>query len=1375
LVGLLLLGLNLLLTAAAHAQISYRSATTASTTSASSLSINKPLGTVANDVLIASIAVRPNTISISAPGSSSITQVGVGPTKGEDSGSVTAELPTGIAIGDLMICLVESHDNVSHSTSTSGWAKMYELSSGNNHTASLFWKVATSSSETNPVISHSNGSSIVTRCIAYRGVNTTTPFDTTPVYAADSSNKNDATSVSTGTLTTATNGVKLLFAAHIANNPSNLSVTTGGGLTWSRAFLGTHNQSGDIDTAVGLFDADQATAGSAGAYIASYNQPGRSHGVLLALRPASSSGSNNWTLIRSDTASNGNMGTLATYYKIAGTSEPSSYTFSFSGATTGAVASILAFSGVDTTTPIDQQNGKTTRDSLNHTAPSVTATSNGDMLVTTHAYASSRRWTPPSGMTERVDAASASSAGGIALEVNTEPQATAGTTGDRTATADGDKDTGAAHFLALRPSISLVAEYHFDELSWNGTANEVTDSSVNVYSGTAASLAATKPTTADAYPANPNNPGTCRYGIFNRTNKDYVALPASFPNLGANGNAFTITAWIKTTNNTQPGQRIFIDDENNTGGFGFSLGDGGVGRMRFYSRGTPSRLILDTAEVITNNTWYFVAAVADVPNKIKRIYVYNTAGTQLPSVNTTPWTETSFGSDSGIASIGGETNAAGENTNSFGFSGNIDEVSVFGSALSQSAIESVLALTHPCTASSIDHIRIEHDGDGLTCMPETVTVKACADPACATLYTGSTTVTLSGSGWTANPITFTSGSGTADLSITTPQTVTLGTSTVIPLPSHATNCYIGTTADCSLVFTDAGFIFSGSAGGAEATIPSQIAGTSSGTYYLRAVKKNYTTMACEAALSGATTVNFAYECNDPATCYAADLMSVNGGSATTIARNNNGSVSSYTSVNMTFDANGNAPFTFNYGDAGKVTLHAQKAVNSVTLTGASNAFVVKPYDFGVIPCASSIVGNCTTAPADPGLLGGGSIFAKAGAAFKTTVTARTATGTATPSFGLGSNNTTETVSLTHTRVAPTGVGTADGTLGGTTSIPRNSFTDGIATVSNLNWSEAGVITLTATNNTFLGNALTTTGTTGNLGRFIPDHFAITAGSVTEGCDPGNFTYFGQDGFSTSFTLIAQNTANATTQNYTGNFAKFDLTAWNNYNFTAAWLPAVPSPASTLLASATAPTGNWSNGTASVIAKHQASRPASPVAPANITISAKPTDTDAVTMTSAVVQAAATPLHYGRLRLPNAYGPETEAVIMPARLEYYNGSAFALNTQDSCTNPGGIATYRLDNNLEVNQIDGTIKINGNASTTLTVGAISAGIINLTFSPPGAGKTGYADVTALITTPLPWLLYEWDGLNNDYNENPSARVNFGIYRGNDRIINWREIIR
>ena len=280
-----------------------------------------------------------------------------------------------------------------------------------------------------------------------------------------------------------------------------------------------------------------------------------------------------------------------------------------------------------------------------------------------------------------------------------------------------------------------------------------------------------------------------------------------------------------------------------------------------------------------------------------------------------------------------------------------------------------------------------------------------------------------------------------------------------------------------------------------------------------------------------------------------------------------------------------------------------------------------------------------------------------------------------------------------------------------------------------------------------------------LGRFIPDHFFITPGAVITGCTAGNFTYFGQDGFSTTFTLTAQNTANATTQNYTGNFAKFDLTAWNNYNFTAAWLPAAPSPTSTLLASATAPTGSWSNGTALVNAKHLASRPAAPVVPATITVNAKPADTDGVTMASAVaVQTAATPLRYGRIVLQNAYGPETAAIKMRLLTQYYNGAAFIANPDDTCSKYS--ATDLTCNNL----------IGPVTCTDVTASGVDIGNGQyFTLSAPK--KTG----TLLYTLAVdPWLQYEWIA-PIDYKDNPTGRANFGIYRGNDRIINWREIIR
>jgi hypothetical protein len=688
---------------------------------------------------------------------------------------------------------------------------------------------------------------------------------------------------------------------------------------------------------------------------------------------------------------------------------------------------------------------------------------------------------------------------------------------------------------------------------------------------------------------------------------------------------------------------------------------------------------------------------------------------------------------------------------------------------------------------TLDHIRIEHTGTGVTCLASTVTVKACVDAACSTLSPTSTTVTLSpAGGWATNPVTFT-GSTTVGLSITMPQTVTLGTSAVTPSPSGTSpQCYVGATPDCNLVFADAGFIFSTIAGGAVATIPAQTAGVSDATYYLRAVKTNTTTKACESALSGANTVNFAYECNDPTTCYAADLMSVNGGAATTIARNNNGSVASYTPVSMTFDANGNAPFTFIYSDVGQVKLYASKAAGGSllsALTGSSNAFVVKPYDFGVIPCDAAVVGNCITPPADPGIAGGGAVFAKAGAAFKATVTARAFGGAATPSFGAGSNNATETVNLTRTRVAPVGVGAANGTLGGTTAMLRSSFSNGVATVSDLNWSEVGVITLTATNSTFLGNALTTTGTTGNLGRFYPDHFD-TAVTLTSGlpmpCPTGltcptlynGFVYSGQ-AFTTQVT--AKNLAGGTTQNYDGTlgYAKaVTLTAWD-----ALGSIATQNPSGALANNAVA-AASFSAGIATTSTPVYTLTTAT-TAPTDIYLRALDTDN----VTSRRASAPGTSVEggvkvvSGRVKLANAHGSELLPLPMTATVQYYNGTYWATSATDSVT-----AIIASDFALAF-PVAAANKLAA-CETALSVTGSSPNFkVNL--SAPGTGNNGWTDLTlnlgavptgnrctavggagaASTTADRAWLQYP-------AGTNPTARATFGVYKGNNEFIYLRE---
>jgi len=154
-----------------------------------------------------------------------------------------------------------------------------------------------------------------------------------------------------------------------------------------------------------------------------------------------------WTLVRRIDNANANANSLAVYYKVAGASEPASYTWTIS-TNTGAAGGIQTFSGVDTTNPIDVENGQTTASGLLHATPSVVTTVDNAMLVTSHTFSSATTWTPPTGMTEGFDVL-----GGLqATEGNYVLQATAGATGEKTATAAADADVGNAHILALTPA-----------------------------------------------------------------------------------------------------------------------------------------------------------------------------------------------------------------------------------------------------------------------------------------------------------------------------------------------------------------------------------------------------------------------------------------------------------------------------------------------------------------------------------------------------------------------------------------------------------------------------------------------------------------------------------------------------------------------------------------------------------------------------------------------------------------------------------------------------------------------------------------------------------------------------------------------------------
>lgn len=284
-------------------------------------------------------------------------------------------------------------------------------------------------------------------------------------------------------------------------------------------------------------------------------------------------------------------------------------------------------------------------------------------------------------------------------------------------------------------------------------------------------------------------------------------------------------------------------------------------------------------------------------------------------------------------------------------------------------------------------------------------------------------------------------------------------------------------------------------------------------------------------------------------------------------------------------------------------------------------------------------------------------------------------------------------------------------------------------------------------------------TTVSLGRFYPHHFAISLPIVTAACTVSTaFTYFGQDGIHNQFTLTAQNAANNTTQNYTGVFAKFNPSNYASYAFSAATLPAGAS----LTSSATAPSGNWLNGAANISAKHQISRPTAPAAETAMTISAAPSDGE-VTATAPTAVGTPTNLRFGRLQMKNSYGSELLALPVPLEAQYWNGTSYIRNLQDSCSTVplSSIAMVNFSQNLAACEThltyDGgsAVFTNGVAqSLQLTKpGLNNMGSVDLTINFNVASGTTCisASATAATAAAMPW-----------FGNQPSKRMTFGVFK-------------
>ena len=711
--------------------------------------------------------------------------------------------------------------------------------------------------------------------------------------------------------------------------------------------------------------------------------------------------------------------------------------------------------------------------------------------------------------------------------------------------AEVNADMAATHPCPTTP----IAEYHLDETAW-GVVNDSSGSGNNGSTSGTVTPSITSPAIA-------GNPGTCGYADIpsNTTTTPADAIDSGLDVDTAIGNTGTISFWYKSNAPwINGGDRQLFDATNATTGDYFHLvlqsDQPGRGRLRFQLvDNANNRERARTGNLnIAANTWTHIAVTWDLPADVMNIYINGVLDTTRNTGTTGVLgnMDTLFFGDNRSTVLGRNGTANSAN-------GSFDEIRIYNLVQTSAQIAADMAATHACTASQVHHYRIVHDGSGLTCNPETITVQACMDAACTSFYAGNVSATLDPGG---NAVSITDGSGIVSIPIrnNSPGTITLGINGANPAATNATTCLmdngVTTSNSCDITFSDSGFVFD---------VPNQTSCATSNAVTISAVRKDLTTQQCVPAFSNRTeTLKF-----------WSSYVTPNSGTQSVAVNGNNVSTAlPGTDVSLNFDANGQSTITVAYPDAGDMQLNTSyagavgTADEGLVMTG-NDRFVVVPAKFIV----SSGDANADCASGDATC----SIFKKAGEAFNLTVSAACANDTVTPNFSATG------ITLGHNLVAP--VGGVAGTLGNGT-IDINAADNGSATINNQSIDEVGVFTVSAALDSYLGVTAATpatpliTGLSGNIGRFIPARLVVTgnAPASNNACTSGPtpYTYLGQDfGFATNpiLTVSAQNTAGNFTRNYGGPFWKL-TGALANRNYadtvgTTAFTPTYSAAAPTL--------------------------------------------------------------------------------------------------------------------------------------------------------------------------------------------------------------------
>ena len=695
----------------------------------------------------------------------------------------------------------------------------------------------------------------------------------------------------------------------------------------------------------------------------------------------------------------------------------------------------------------------------------------------------------------------------------------------------------------------------------------------------------------------------------------------------------------------------------------------------------------------------------------------------------------------------------------------------------------------------IDHYRFElADDQGSSCAAKPLTIKACADPNCDTLFSQPASLSLvpasnaQQSWYPGDDVNFV---GQQQLYLDRLSQGNLSLGTHDEIPGAPLLCFIGGNQvglnDCKVKFSEDGLVFKNLDAGNQ-TIPVQLSAKPSDTGYQAATLALEACGNSDAAKNQTLSVNLNYQCsNGAAGCSQA--LQFSQGVDHALSQTSQ-------SFDLTFDNKAQAQFVLTYPDAGKVSLKAsmELVVNpqtgaTRTFSGTSNEFVVRPLGLDVqLPNDPASIKYAADASDSLYRLTGQPFTLSAQAVGWQAADDRDNDGQPDDFSTLHNNPKAR-----HFAQDPLALSAAlqlpVGGVSGTLSHAQLNFNNQGLASGGVSYDQVGIIGIRAglEDGDYYGSG-DVNGGVNNVGRFAPSQFVVENASVAQACTQGSgFTYLGEPVGGIYFALQARNHKGEVMQNYRAGFDKaqprllLENQDSSHYRPGNDFIARVSSNISTVWPQNAANAGTLSANNASLMLA-RATMPDGPFSAMqlHLMLDARegasffidqggillPGHEDANSQSACsncgvILNTLALRFRYGRLWLDNSFGSESEPLLVPMQAQYWNANHWALNELDSCF------AYQAG---ELMQSPATV------SPALTFS--NDGVLQQGQYLPGEGiraSSGGHSGTVEVEYPAPdWLLWDWDQDGNADN-NPAATLQFGRFRGNDRIIYWRELHR